>query len=318
VAARGFVRAACGVAALLTLAACAGGAPSGSSVSSATAPSAATSVPPSAVASLVAASPSSAGIDASFDIGGGRHLHLECIGSGEPTIVIDVGNDDTIHGSWDGVFFPMSHVSRTCAYDRANLGRSDAALGPRTIVDVSEELVKLLDVAGIHGPIVFVGGSFGGNLLGVLASRHPELVAGSVFVDSEPAAELSHNPVKVNLTAAQWDACCAKQFGAPAVDDPGNTEHIDYAAGFADELASIGRQPKVPTIVLTATRFDDCLTGWPCDAILASEYALQALWIAGNPQGSQEKVQSGHVVQRENPDAIVDAARRVVEQVRSR
>ena len=56
--------------------------------------------------------PSSASLFGEFDLGDGHKLHLECIGEGSPTIVIDVGNDDTIHGSWGAVFQPMSRISQ--------------------------------------------------------------------------------------------------------------------------------------------------------------------------------------------------------------
>jgi pimeloyl-ACP methyl ester carboxylesterase len=261
-------------------------------------------------------SPTAVRLSGDYDLGDGRHLHLECLGSGSPTIVIDVGNDDTIHGSWDAVFTPMAQISQVCAYDRANLGKSDPNPGPRTISDLGEDLLTLLNVAGIDGPYVFVGGSFGGNITGVLAAEHPEAVAGLVLADSEPAnVDPALDPLRANLTPAQYKACC-EDPGLPAFDDPENREHIDFAAGQAAELASVTHLPRVPTEVLTATRID-CQADWPCDAILTSEERLQARWIEGNPLGRQTSVKSGHVMQREAPTAIVDAARRVAEAVRA-
>lgn len=261
-------------------------------------------------------SPTAAGIFGDYDVGEGRHLHLECLGSGSPTIVIDVGNDDTIHGSWDAVFAPMAEISHVCAYDRANLGRSDPHPGPRTLSDLADDLLTLLEVAGVEGPYVIVGGSFGGNIASVLAAEHPEAVAGLVLADSEPANDdPALDPFRSNLTPAQYEACCA-QFELPAFDNPENHEHIDFAAGLATEIASVTHLPRVPTEVLSATRID-CEPGWPCDAIVASSHRLQAKWIEGNPLGHQTTVVSGHVMQREAPGAIIDAARRVVEAVRT-
>lgn len=246
----------------------------------------------------------------------GRRLWLECRGSGSPTIVIDVGGDDTIRGSWGSVFGPMAEVSHVCAYDRANLGSSDPAPGPRTIADLADDLVTLLEVAKLDGPFVFVGGSFGGNITGVLAAKHPDLVAGTVFVDSDPAnSDPKLDPFRSNLTKAQYRAY-SEEFAPPAFDAPENTERIDWVKGLPIEVASVKHQPKVPTIVLTANQLD-CPPDWPCDAIIAGEVKLQQLWIAGNAKGSQTIVDSGHVMQRQAPKAIVDAARSIVEQVRS-
>lgn len=259
-------------------------------------------------------------ISAAFDVGDGRQLYLECVGAGSPTIVIDVGNDDTIHGSWEAVFEPMASAisSRVCAYDRANLGRSDPAPGPRTISDLADDLVTLLHVADVGGPKVFVGGSFGGNIAGVFAAEHPEEVAGIVFVDSIPANDdPTLDPLRINLTDEQYAACCAdrSQNGPPAWDSPDNAEHIDYVGGQAAELASVQALPPVPTSVLTAAE-QDCERAWPCDAIAASVAALEALWIASNPHGTQVIVESGHVMQRDAPDVIIEETRKIVNAVR--
>jgi pimeloyl-ACP methyl ester carboxylesterase len=247
-----------------------------------------------------------------FDIGGGHKLHLDCVGSGSPTIVLDVGNDDTWRGSWQEVFAGLREISRTCSYDRANLGKSDRDPGPRTTPEIADALVTLLQVAKVPGPYVFVGGSFGGNILGLVGARHPEIVAGEVFVDSEPATTLADNPFAKNIGDAVFLACCS----APGLDSPDNTEHIDYVGGLRDEIASSTKQPHVPAIVLTATRID-CDPAWPCDAITRDEVALQLRWIKGNPLGQQRLINTGHVVQRESPMAIVTAAADVWAAVRS-
>ena len=265
---------------------------------------------------LGSASASQGDLAALFDIGEGRELFLECIGEGSPVIVIEVGNEDTVPWSWTEVFTPMSAVSRVCAYDRANLGRSDPDPGPRTIVDVADDLVTLLTVAQVPGPYVFVGGSYGGNVVTVLAANHPDQVAGLVLVDAEPAHRPAQNPLRINLTDEQYAACCG-DFQFPPYDDPANPEHIDFEGGLEAEFASLSNLPQVPTTVLTATHCDDCPSDWPTEAIMDSSAELQAEWIKDNPLGKQILVESGHVMQREAPDAIVDATRDIVEQLRN-
>jgi pimeloyl-ACP methyl ester carboxylesterase len=261
---------------------------------------------------------SDSSISGEFDVGEGKKLHIECTGSKGPTIVIDVGNDDTVAGSWGEVYEPMKSIGRVCAYDRANLGLSDIDPGPRTIKDLGNDLVKLLHLAKVPGPYVFVGGSFGGNIVGLLAANHPDEVAGLVFVDSDPANDDPKlDPFKKNLPAKTYKECCAPENFTPSFDDPENSEHIDWKGGLADELASVHHQPKVPTVVLSAANLD-CEVDWPCKAITKDDIRLQALWIKGNPLGSQKVVESGHVMQREAPSAIVDATKTVVSAVRSK
>jgi pimeloyl-ACP methyl ester carboxylesterase len=198
-----------------------------------------------------------------FDVGQGKHLHLVCTGTDSPTIVLEVGDEDTVSGSWGAVYGPMTSMSRVCGYDRANLGSSDPDEGPRTVQDVADDLVTLLHVAKVRGPYVFVGGSLGGNIIGVLAANHPKEVAGLVFVDSDPANNHPDlDPFRQNLPTTVYDKCCAPELFMLPYDDPQNLEHIDWKGGHAAELASVHQLPKVPTVVLTAAR-PDCKPSWP-------------------------------------------------------
>lgn len=251
-------------------------------------------------------------IEADFDIGSGRHLHMRCAGTGEPTVVLEVGDDDTPGGSWGAVYTPMTQITHTCGYDRANLGSSDPDPGPNTVKDLGDDLVTLLHVAKVPGPYLFVGGSFGGDIVGVLAANHPGEVAGLVYVDSDPPNDKPNlDPMRRNLPPKVYATCCSPELFEPPYDSPDNSEHIDWAASHPSELASMSQLPKVPTVVLTASQ-PECQLGWPCAAIARDEKRLQALWIKGNPQGTQEVVNSGHVMQREAPQAIIDAARKVI------
>jgi hypothetical protein len=71
-----------------------------------------------------------------IDIGGYR-LHLYCSGPGLPTVVFDSGlSDDSI--TWYKVQPEIAKVTRSCSYDRADLGWSDPGPLPRTSRVVAE------------------------------------------------------------------------------------------------------------------------------------------------------------------------------------
>ena len=53
----------------------------------------------------------------SHDIGG-RRLHLDCTGSGGPTVVLESGLGET-SPAWARITTAMSRTTRVCAYDRA-------------------------------------------------------------------------------------------------------------------------------------------------------------------------------------------------------
>jgi pimeloyl-ACP methyl ester carboxylesterase len=117
-----------------------------------------------------------------FDVGGHR-LHLNCTGSGAPTVVLENGLGETA-SNWSRIAPGLSRTTRVCAYDRAGQGWSDDAAGPQDGLAVAAELHTLLGRAGIGGPYVLVGHSTGGAYAMTYAARYPREVAGMVLLDS--------------------------------------------------------------------------------------------------------------------------------------
>jgi|SRR5688572_5225015 len=126
------------------------------------------------------------------DVGGYR-LHLNCVGTGAPTVILDAGLMD-FSTMWARVQPPVSHFTRACAYDRAGLGWSDPSPKPRTSEIMLGELRALLLAAGIEPPYVLVGHSFGGMNMRLFARRHPRDVVGLVMVDAAHEDQLLRIP----------------------------------------------------------------------------------------------------------------------------
>ena len=117
------------------------------------------------------------------DIGGFR-LHLNCIGRGTPTVVMDAGGCAPSI-TWGLVPAEIAKFTRVCTYARAGLGWSDP--NPRisrTSQQSVDELHLLLTKAGINPPYLLVGHSLGGVTMRLYASQYPEDVVGLVLVDS--------------------------------------------------------------------------------------------------------------------------------------
>src|SRR6266540_3954300 len=95
------------------------------------------------------------------DVGGYR-LHINCVGTGSPTVVIDAGWGDW-SASWSSWVQPeVAKTTRVCTYDRAGMGFSEPGSLPRTAEQFAKELHTLLLHADIPGPYVLVGHSLGG------------------------------------------------------------------------------------------------------------------------------------------------------------
>ena len=114
---------------------------------------------------------------------GGHSLHINCVGQGSPIVVLDAGSGG-FSAQWVRVQREVSHTTRVCAYDRAGMGWSEMGPEPRDARQITGELHTLLSKAGIEGPYVLVGHSFGGMYMQTYAARYPDEVAGVALVDS--------------------------------------------------------------------------------------------------------------------------------------
>jgi pimeloyl-ACP methyl ester carboxylesterase len=146
------------------------------------------------------------------DVGGYR-LHLNCLGQGSPTVILDTGGGG--FGSLDFTHIQpgLAKTTRVCAYDRAGYGWSDPSPQPRTSEEIVKELHMLLDRAGVKGPYVLGGMSLGGYFTRLYATRHPDEVVGMVLIDASHEDEWLNQEYLDGLTQfttlvkiSQWGA----------------------------------------------------------------------------------------------------------------
>jgi pimeloyl-ACP methyl ester carboxylesterase len=128
----------------------------------------------------------------------GRCLHLVSQGEGAPTVVFEAGLGST-HLDWCRVFPEVAQFTRAVAYDRAGCGWSAPGPLPRTGRRMATELHDLLAQAGICSPFVLVGHSYGGLIIRLFADQYPNEVTGLVLVDASHEDQKAHIPVQPPL-----------------------------------------------------------------------------------------------------------------------
>ncbi len=259
------------------------------------------------------------------DIGGYR-LHLWCTGNGAPAVILDTGLGGSTVG-WGFVQPDVARFTRVCSYDRAGMGYSDPGPSPRTARQIASELVRLLDRSGM-GPVVLVGASIAGFNVRVFASDHPERAAGLVLVDASHEADAHEVPPMARfvpvLSTLGVLRLLGVSFGERVESLPPSVQRYGKATSFrsagyqaaADEIIHIEesvsevrssrRQLTIPVVVVTGARGAD--ENWrKLQHDLTSLSERGCLMIAR---------QSGHVVQVDQPEVVVDAIRGVVETAR--
>ncbi|MGY4856397.1 alpha/beta fold hydrolase [Cryobacterium sp. AP23] len=114
---------------------------------------------------------------------GGHRLHLNCTGSGSPTVVLEPGGGE-MSAVLGWIAPAVARDARVCVYDRAGRGWSEPADAPQDATQIATDLHTLLERADVAGPYVLAGHSFGGLYVQTFASLYPDDVAGLVLIDS--------------------------------------------------------------------------------------------------------------------------------------
>jgi pimeloyl-ACP methyl ester carboxylesterase len=128
-----------------------------------------------------------------IDVGGHR-LHLSCVGTGSPTVILESGLGQT-SAYWESISTAVARDTSVCVYDRAGRGWSEPSLVAQDGIAVATDLHNLLDRGHVPGPFVLVGHSSGAQYVRIFAGRYPEQVTGMVLLDGQPAEAFEGLPI---------------------------------------------------------------------------------------------------------------------------
>uniref|UniRef100_Q02BB5 Alpha/beta hydrolase fold n=1 Tax=Solibacter usitatus (strain Ellin6076) TaxID=234267 RepID=Q02BB5_SOLUE len=131
-------------------------------------------------------------IGRSVDIGG-RTLNIYCSGEGSPTVIFE-GAGHTAGYAWTAMQVEAAKLTRACWYDRAGYGWSDPGPSPRTFKAIGNDLHALLRAAALPPPYVLVGATAGAFHVRVYNGLYPGEVAGAVLIHAADPDVFAHEP----------------------------------------------------------------------------------------------------------------------------
>ena len=274
---------------------------------------------------------------------GGHRLHVQSLGDegARPTVILE-GGAGLGATTWAWVQPALATSTRVVAYDRAGVGWSDRGPEPRDADHIAGDLHAALGAAGVGGPYVLVGHSFGGLYVRAFADRYADEVAGLVLVDPTHPDQSVRSPRERRAIATTermmrtFDALSrvgVLRLLNPAAFMPGLPPRHDaalraygadgLAAGAARELAAVeeltfpqvrrtGRLGERPLVVLSAGQ---TLAQDPVFAELHAE--LAALSSNSVHRVVAEASHAALVLDETHAAQTAAAIRQVVEAVRS-
>jgi len=238
---------------------------------------------------------------------GARSLYLDCRGRGTPTIILEAGSGSD-SGTWRAIHDELASTTRTCAYDRAGRGRSDARPS-HTLAEAAADLRTLLATASEAGPFVFVGHSLGGAYGRVFASAYRDEVVGLVLVDAfNPDLQETRIHPLLGPLRPEYDAFLdGLRAHVTAVDA------LDWTTSEVQLRGSA--VAGLPIEVLVAPRYEPRLDE-------AANAAIADAWLAAFESLSPGRVThtvawgAGHDIHIDRPDLVIGAVQRIVEGAR--
>jgi pimeloyl-ACP methyl ester carboxylesterase len=223
-------------------------------------------------------------------------------GEGFPTVVF---NSNTSMDSWSKVLPEVAKFTSVFADSRPGRDGSKPRMGRNTGKRIVNDLHQLLKETGQKPPYILVGHSYSGLFTNLYARTYPGEVAGVVFVDASHPDQLAwrqrHQPFQT--------------FVGNVMAKMGHDYEYLYDFGrVSEDVKAAGPFPDVPVIVITHGK------GWflDTDAWRQQWTVFQKDLASLSPQGKQVTATlSGHVIQLDQPDIVIDAIRQMVDQIRT-
>jgi pimeloyl-ACP methyl ester carboxylesterase len=261
-----------------------------------------------------------------IDVGGHR-LHIHCVGprDAKPVVILEAGAG-AFSKDWNTVQSLLAERIRTCAYDRAGVGWSEAGPAPRTLAQEVFELHALLKSAKIIGPFVLVGQSLGALDVRLFTKDYGNDVAGVVLVDPADESSMLFNMrekrwMKLRDQATGRTIPLARSTGPPST---GYRAEDDYLGDEAQRLylerehnpqqfgdrplivLAAGKRPPPPG--MTEESYEDIKKAIDQDRANAALLSRNSKFVID--------LNSGHDIQIDDPKAVAGAVDEVVAAVR--
>jgi pimeloyl-ACP methyl ester carboxylesterase len=153
----------------------------------------------------------------------GHSMHLNCTGSGSPTVVLQPGGG-AMSSDMGWIAPRVAAGSRVCVYDRPGRGWSEPVDSAQDATAIANDLHTLLQRGNVPGPYVLAGHSFGGLYVLTYADLYPDEVAGMVVIDTtapkdEPTTRASSNADSYDLVdRVATLVSTSSQFGATRLE----------------------------------------------------------------------------------------------------
>ena len=243
-------------------------------------------------------------------------------GLGDPAVVFVTGLGQP-QSDFELVYNDIKKTNRIFSYDRAGLGQSEALDNVRTVDTMACELNSLLTHQNIAPPFILVGHSMGGFIIRCFAAMYPEKVAGLIFVDASYEDEfIKGYAVRTEYDRIQFSndfKSYANALDAPKSYNDEAKYYFDFDSTGYSTNGRIMRDLKIPTniritaIVSTKVDLENPYSKQEIESCVSFYQNMK------NKNLDTEVIRtskSGHFIQIEQPELVIDAIRKMSKKIK--
>ena len=249
---------------------------------------------------------------------GGHRLDYVIEGMGGPAVVFETGLADSLD-TWLPMARSVAEYTTAFAYSRAGFGRSESGALDHSVPHAVADLHELLHRSPIRLPVILVARSYGSLIARLYVSSYPSDVAGLVLVDGTHEQQVRRfgqlDSTYPAAFRAYYDSVLRQLPPGPQAAETRETARIQ-AAGALEGLHPL---PDIPLAVITSMKSDEHAPYVNGTARGHDVWrALHDEWFRRSRNGIHiVTTRSGHGIQDDEPDLVLQAIRFVIDRVRA-
>ncbi|WP_372625821.1 alpha/beta fold hydrolase [Arsukibacterium sp.] len=237
-------------------------------------------------------------------------LEYEIAGSGKHVVLLEAGGRSAMT-DWDPVFSQITEKATVIRYSRVGNGNSTQIKRHFTSRDYADHASELLKKLNIAEPVILVAHSYGGSVARDFAAAYPEKVKALLLLD--PSSEHDVDILRaVNLEQGNLEIA---QIKLDDMKDGMSNQYLDFWS--KRPLPDYPQIKAMPTTVIVSVKKVENPTN-----LFFTDQGRKLWgehwhsWAAAFPQGRAVLTeQSGHYVQFDEPQLVVQELTRLVEQL---
>lgn len=267
-----------------------------------------------------------------------HQLNYLALGKGKPEVVFESGLDGGGFLTWSKIQPEIAKVTTTISYNRAGFLWSERGNNPKTCEAMADELYLLLKKTNHKGPYILVGHSLAGYILRSFIKKHPNEVAGIIFIDvSHPKQNNDINipPTWVlnflnsigyiryinskdfqypNTLFSEKFNVLARSFAYKSTSSA--FEEYHHVKQLAEEANKINTFGNIPLLILTAANKKKHLK-YESEREFNTHLNFQKTLLKLSTNSEQVLAKnSGHCIQFDEPSLVIETIRKLIAQNR--